>query len=101
MSYLFAHDNPIGAVFQFQVTVHPDLAEDLDEREAETGSMVRVFKGQSGAINDIAVSPDGKLMASVSWDSSLWAWNLASGEHTQSWQAPQGNFNAVASLRAG
>jgi WD40 repeat protein len=63
--------------------------------DLESGSMVRVFEGHSGMIGDISVSPDGKLMASVSWDSSLRIWNLSSGEQMQTWQAPRGRFNAV------
>ena len=63
--------------------------------ELESGSMVRVFEGHSGLIDDVSVSPDGKLMASVSWDTSLRIWNLSTGEQVQTWQAARGIFNAV------
>src|SRR4029077_5503947 len=55
--------------------------------ELEAGSMVRVFEGHSGLIDDISVSPDGKLMASVSWDTSLKIWRLSTGEQVQTWRA--------------
>lgn len=65
--------------------------------DLESGSMVRVFRGHSGAVEDVSVSPDGRLTASVSWDGSVRFWDMASGRQIRSCQGPPGAaYNAVA-----
>ena len=55
----------------------------------------KVLEGHTAPIAGIAVSPDGSLLASVSWDLTVWLWPLNGGKprvlegHTQ-------NVNAVA-----
>ena len=61
--------------------------------------MVRVFEGHSGLIKDVSVSPDGKLMASVSWDTSLKIWRLSTGEQVQTWRAREASSTPCHSLR--
>ncbi len=39
-----------------------------------------VFNGHTAPIVDLAVSPDGKLLASASWDHTVRLWSLNSGE---------------------
>ena len=39
--------------------------------------MVYTFTGHEGAINSIAVSPDGKILASGGADSKIIVWNLS------------------------
>ena len=38
-----------------------------------------VFRGHSGRVNGVAFSPDGKFLATASWDNTARVWEVASG----------------------
>jgi WD40 repeat protein len=48
--------------------------------DATTGDVIREFEGLTEIGNHVAYSPDGKLVASSSWDGTAWVWDVATGE---------------------
>ena len=48
-------------------------------REAGTGTLVRLFQGHSNWVVSLAWSPDGRRLASGSWDSILKLWDVSTG----------------------
>ncbi|MHC5729339.1 MAG: WD40 repeat domain-containing protein, partial [Nostoc sp.] len=43
-------------------------------------TLVKTLHGHSGSVNSVAISPDGKTLASGSDDETIKLWNLATGE---------------------
>jgi WD40 repeat protein len=56
----------------------------ISERSKGWGSWVQVLEGHNSAVVSVAYSPDGKLIASGSWDQTVRVWNAATGtlQHT-------------------
>jgi len=50
----------------------------VDLYEISTGKLLRTIKGHKGLIESIAFSPDGKRLATGSWDSTVLVWDLTS-----------------------
>ena len=48
-------------------------------REAGSGKLVRLFQGHSNWVVSLAWSPDGRRLASGSWDGTLKLWDVAAG----------------------
>jgi len=49
--------------------------------EASTGRVLKVLRGHSDLVMDVAFSPDGKQLASSSYDKTIRIWNLSSERH--------------------
>ena len=47
---------------------------------AETGELVKELNGHSDIVVSVCFSPDGKLLASCSWDKSIVISNSETGE---------------------
>jgi WD40 repeat protein len=50
--------------------------------DVETGAVVRTIRGHKDSLYALAVSPDGKTLATGSYDQLVQLWDVASGEHT-------------------
>ncbi len=70
----------------FRLIVHPDgktlLATGADRitRTFENFAPKQTFNGQNDWVYSLALSPDGKTVASGSWDGEVWLWNLEDGK---------------------
>jgi WD40 repeat protein len=42
-------------------------------------ALVRAFAGHTGSVNDVALSGDGRIAVSASWDNTLKVWDVGSG----------------------
>ena len=49
----------------------------------ETGTQIQVLTGHTNWVSSVAFSPDGKLLASGSYDNTIRLWNVETGEPIQ------------------
>ena len=43
-------------------------------------SEIRTFKGHTGSVYSVAISPNGKYIVSGSWDKTIKLWDINTGE---------------------
>jgi WD40 repeat protein len=60
------------------------------------GETVRSFRGHSGPVNAVAVTPDGAMLTTAGKDGSVRLWNLASGQSIRTMSGHDGPVNALA-----
>jgi mono/diheme cytochrome c family protein/sugar lactone lactonase YvrE len=64
----------------FAVAGQPGLFGEIHQWSLPEGALVRSFKGHKDAIYSVALSPDGKILATGSYDQKIKLWNAESGE---------------------
>ncbi len=57
---------------------------------------VHTLSGHSSFVNSLAISPDGKILASGSWDKTIKIWNLETGEFIGTLTGHSDRVNSVA-----
>jgi WD40 repeat protein len=49
--------------------------------DAYTGRIIVIYRGHVSGIQALSWSPDGKRIASGSWDTTVQIWNATTGQH--------------------
>ena len=57
-----------------------DVVGTISVLDVDTGSVIRTFAGQKNRLAELAISPDGSLVASGGDDNSVELWSTATGE---------------------
>jgi WD40 repeat protein/serine/threonine protein kinase len=71
------------------------------QRRAATYDDRRTLQGHRGAVQDVAFSPDRRLLASGSLDGTVRLWEVATGKELRTLTAESGAINCVAFCRDG
>jgi WD40 repeat protein len=64
--------------------------------QAETGEVQHELRGHAYAVRDLAISPDGRLLATASADQSVRVWSLEDGELLEVLEGHAAPVNSVA-----
>ena len=63
--------------------------------EFDAPDVVRVLKGHTETVEAVAVSPDGKLIATTSFDKTVKLWDAQTGQEIRTYAGPQGHTGQV------
>lgn len=74
----------------------PESAEEALFRAMQTSQLQRILTGHTDGINDVAFSPDGRLLATVSQDTDIKLWDIATGQAIGTLTLHAQPINAVA-----
>ena len=61
-----------------------------------TGQEVQTIEGHTSAVEAVACSPDGLLLASASWDGRVRQWNAGTGQEVRTMESHTDSVYAVA-----
>ena len=62
----------------------------------EASELLFNLEGHSNNVSSIAFAPDGKILASGSWDNTIRLWNPTTGQHLTTFYGHSDNVNTVA-----
>ena len=74
----------------------PDKPGEIEVWDAVTGKEALTLRGHDALVTAVAFSPDGKRIASGSWDRTVKLWDAATGQETLSLRGHAGEIRAVA-----
>ena len=63
---------------------------------AQARTMRLTLTGHDGGLYEVAFSPDGRLLATASWDGTAGMWDPATGEHLRTLTGHDGAVAGVA-----
>ena len=61
-----------------------------------TDELLIDFKGHSGNVSSVAFSPNGKILASGSWDDTIRLWNPTTGQYLTTFHGHNSDVNTIA-----
>jgi len=64
--------------------------------DTSSWQVIRTFEGHTSWVWSVAFSPDGKLLASGSWDETIKLWEVATGREVRTLEGHTGWINSVA-----
>ncbi len=79
----------------------PGLAGEVREWNVADGSLVRTFEGHKDAIYALALSPEGRIVATGSYDQKIKLWDLGSGKELRTLSGHNGCVYHLAFRRDG
>src|SRR5262249_53683713 len=62
---------------------------------ADPGQRQRVRAGHNDAVSCLAFAPDGRTLASGSWDSTVRLWHLATGQEVATLEGHRGRIHCL------
>jgi serine/threonine protein kinase/sugar lactone lactonase YvrE len=75
-------------------STHPRWGE-VKVWDASTGQVLLSLKGHALAVTSVCFSPDGRRLASASWDKTVKVWDAATGREVFTLQGHTGHVNGV------
>ena len=64
-------------------SIFNEIKETKETKEEISGKEVKTLRGHSDDVNSLSYSPDGKYLASGSWDNTIKIWDVLTGERVK------------------
>lgn len=100
---LTGHQGNVNAVlfsldgaYLFAAAGQPGVAGEVRQWKVADGILVRTFQGHKDAIYSAALSPDGKILATGSYDQKIKLWNAETGEEIKTLSGHNGAIYGLA-----